>query len=262
MNTLLEKLQDLFPGASNATLRKKLAHKTILVNGVIEVSSKRMIEKTDVVEARKHAATLAGDIPVLFEDKDIVVVIKPHGLLTVDTPHTRNSLHALLKKTRDVPVIYPIHRLDKDTSGVLVFAKNVDARDGLKKQLAERTVMRKYRAVVHGKMQKDAETVSLPLKEGPNYTMVVDDRGIEAISSYRVLKRMKETTAVELRLQTGRKNQIRVHMKALGHPLVGDTKYGTEDTHKRLMLHAFELAFQHPITGTSLRFTAPLPKGF
>lgn len=227
---------------------------------------------------------LPEDIPldIVYEDADIIVVNKPKGMVVhpaAGNPsgtlvnallwHCGGSLSGINGKIR--PGI--VHRIDKNTSGLLVCAKNDVAHISLAEQLKEYKVERKYEAMVVGKMRSDSGTVDAPIGRHPvdRKCMAVVPNGREAITHYRVLERFEGFTHLELQLETGRTHQIRVHMKAQGHPVMGDTLYGAgrtafEQHNAKLLheqcLHARTLAFDHPQTGEHMLFEAPLPEYF
>lgn len=257
--TLLSYLEKFFDGASRSTIRKKLAQKSIYVNGSVVVNALHPLQVGDEVACQKPYPTLEGEIPILYEDEEVIVVVKPAGLLSVDTDTKIHSLHRLIKRHVSAPIVYPVHRLDRETSGLIVFALTPHARDALKEQLAARTMTRIYRAVIHGKLPKKKGTIEIELLETKNLSMkIVSEGGKRAVTHYRVLEEYRKTTLVECRLETGKKHQIRVSFAHLGTPIVGDTQYGAPEGAKRMMLHACTLLFEHPTTGKLLRFEKEL----
>lgn len=259
MKVLLDLFSERFPGASKSTLRKKLAHSEVTINGKKIVSASHPIHEDDNVHIEPKKPLLANRIPILHQDDQLIVLDKPAGLLSVNTPRITDSLHTLLKRNLEAPVIYPVHRLDRDTSGLIVFALTTKARDELKKQLEKRTMKRVYEAIVTGSLSKKKDTISLKLEDDPSFTMRVSKRGKEAVTHYEVLRKSGENTIVRCTLETGRKNQIRVSFAHIGHPILGDTKYGNKDSGKRLYLHAKELTFTHPVSGKEMTFSAKTP---
>jgi tRNA pseudouridine32 synthase/23S rRNA pseudouridine746 synthase/23S rRNA pseudouridine1911/1915/1917 synthase len=205
---------------------------------------------------------------ILFEDDDILVVDKPAGLLTIGTDRERSrtayfALTEHVRRTSPGPRsrIFIVHRLDRETSGILVFAKNVESKLTLQERWEE--TRKKYIAVVHGRLEKRSGTITSRLVENKVYRVFSTSdpgKGRLAHTGYRVLKETRNFSLLELDLVTGRKNQIRVHLADLGHPVVGDRKYGRpKDVHTLLALHALSLRFRHPRTGEELRFEAPAP---
>lgn len=211
------------------------------------------------------------DLDIYFEDEDVVVVNKPKGMVVHPAAgHTTGTLvNGLMAHCKDLSgingVLRPgiVHRIDKDTSGLLMVAKNDRAHESLVNQLVEKTVTRKYLALVHGNIAHDYGTIDAPIGRDPKdrQSMTVVDNGKHAVTHFRVIERFKDFTFVECRLETGRTHQIRVHMKYIGYPLAGDPKYGPRKTLdlNGQALHAAVLGFTHPRTGEYLEFEAPLP---
>ena len=212
------------------------------------------------------------DLDIYYEDADVLVVNKPRGMVVHPAPgHTRGTLvNGLLYHCKDLSgingVLRPgiVHRIDMDTSGLLMVAKNDLAHERLVKQLQEKTVTRKYLAIVHGVIPHDVGTIDAPLGRDPKdrQKMTVVDNGKHAVTHFRVKERFTHYTFVECELETGRTHQIRVHMKYIGYPLAGDPKYGPKKTLdiEGQALHAQVLGFTHPRTGEYLEFSAPLPE--
>lgn len=208
---------------------------------------------------------------ILHEDRDILVVDKPCGLLTIatDKPTDHTAYFALTDYVRKGCAksrnrVFIVHRLDKDTSGALVFAKTEEVKRKLQDNWDKTT--KKYIAIVHGHLEKKSDTITSYLTENEKACMVYstkdETKGKLAQTSYHTLRQTKAFTMVEVVLLTGRKNQIRVHFKDLEHPIVGDRKYGIKDLHGNLALHARSLAFPHPFNGKPVVFTAKIPAHF
>ncbi len=208
---------------------------------------------------------------VLYEDKDILVVDKPAGLLTVATEREKSrTAHSLLTDYirkgcgRSQKRAFVVHRLDRETSGVLIFAKNEEAMLRLKDQWKQ--TEKKYLAVVHGKCEKSSETITTYLAEDNAYNVYSttdSTKGRLSQTVYKVLRVTKGLSLLEVVLLTGRKNQIRVHLAGIGHPIVGDTKYGNEDdSQPRMALHARLISFRHPFSGERLTFESEVPAFF
>jgi 23S rRNA pseudouridine1911/1915/1917 synthase len=214
-------------------------------------------------------------LEIAFEDEDVIVVNKPRGMVVHPAPgHASGTLvNALLYHCKDLSgingILRPgiVHRIDKDTSGLLMAAKNDRAHASLAEQLKEHSVTRKYIALVHGDMPHDRGTVDAPIGRDPRdrklYTVIAGNSK-RAVTHFRVLERFGNYTLLELQLETGRTHQIRVHMKYAGHPLVGDPAYGPAKTRgldiEGQALHAAVLGFRHPRTAEYLEFSAPLPE--
>lgn len=213
------------------------------------------------------------DLDIYFEDQDVLVVNKPRGMVVHPAPgHLSGTLvNGLLAHCDDLSgingILRPgiVHRIDKDTSGLLMVAKNDMAHKSLVKQLVEKTVVRKYKALVHGVMPHDKGTIDAPIgrdKEDRQKMTVTNENSRDAVTHFQILKRFKNFTFVECKLETGRTHQIRVHMKYIGFPLAGDPKYGPRKTLSLngQALHAGLLGFKHPRTGIYQEFEAPMPK--
>jgi tRNA pseudouridine32 synthase/23S rRNA pseudouridine746 synthase/23S rRNA pseudouridine1911/1915/1917 synthase len=210
-------------------------------------------------------------IVILHEDRDLLVIDKPPGLLTMgtDTDKSHTAYFILTDYVRKGYAksrkrLFIVHRLDRDTSGVLLFAKTAEAKHRLQEHWGE--TAKQYLAVVHGQLEKSSDTITSYLAE--NRAQVVYStrdrtRGRLARTAYRVVKQSADFTLLELDLLTGRRNQIRVHLADLGHPVVGDRKYGHPDrTYPRLALHARSIAFTHPHTGQPLTIESAVPAYF
>ncbi|MBU1260261.1 MAG: RluA family pseudouridine synthase [Planctomycetes bacterium] len=214
---------------------------------------------------------LPKGLEILYEDDDIIVVNKPAGLLTVktqtDKTHTvQYILNDYIRKGnfRSRKIIFPVHRLDQWTSGVLIFAKSREVKMALQDQW--QSVEKKYIAVVHGRLAKKQDIITSYLAENKAfvvYSTTDTKKGKLAKTAYTVLKESADLSLVEITLLTGRKNQIRVHFSNLGHPIAGDRKYGNpKDEYKRLALHAKSISFRHPTSGKQMSFTAKPPAFF
>ncbi|WAA11244.1 RluA family pseudouridine synthase [Fervidibacillus albus] len=211
------------------------------------------------------------DLDIYYEDQDVLVVNKPRGMVVHPAPgHTKGTLvNGLLYHCNDLSgingVLRPgiVHRIDKDTSGLLMVAKNDLAHEQLANQLANKEITRKYEGIVHGTIEENFGTIDAPIGRDPKdrQKMAVVDNGKQAITHFRVIERYQSYTYVEFQLETGRTHQIRVHMKYIGHPLAGDPKYGPKKTLPIAgqALHAKILGFHHPRTGDYMEFECPLP---
>lgn len=214
------------------------------------------------------------NLDIYFEDSDVLVVNKPRGMVVHPAPghYSGTLVNGLMAHCKDLSgingVLRPgiVHRIDKDTSGLLMVAKNDMAHESLVNQLVEKTVTRKYKAIVHGVIPHDLGTIDAPLGRDPKdrQSMTVVDNGKHAVTHFHVLERFDGFTLIECQLETGRTHQIRVHMKYIGYPLAGDPKYGPKKTLNidGQALHAGILGFTHPRTGNYLEFEAPLPLDF
>lgn len=218
-----------------------------------------------------NAKSVSKGLLVLYEDKDILVVDKPEGLLTVATEREKSrTAHSLLTDYirtgcgRSRKRLFVVHRLDRDTSGVLIFAKSEEAMLRLKDRWKQ--TEKKYLAVVHGTCKKSSETITTYLAEDKEYNVYSTSdstKGKLSHTAYKVLRVAKGVSLLEVALLTGRKNQIRVHLAGIGHPIVGDTKYGyKDDSQPRMALHARSISFQHPFSGARLSFESEVPAFF
>ncbi len=228
------------------------------------------------VPAPKPAIPEAQDIPltILYEDADLAVVVKPCGMVVHPAAGNEDGtlVNALLHHLDSLGGIGGelrpgiVHRLDKDTSGLLLVAKNDASQLALSGQLSARTMEKHYRALVEGGIREDSGRIEAAIARSKKdrKKMAVDDEGREAITEWTVLARGRGVTLLDVHILTGRTHQIRVHMRHIGHPVCGDPIYGSAKGAKvpRLMLHAYSLTFTHPRTGERLTFTAELPEAF
>jgi RluA family pseudouridine synthase len=214
---------------------------------------------------------LAERIRVVFEDESIVVVDKPPGLLTMATATERSRtaysvLRAYLAGKRRPEKLFIVHRLDREASGLLAFAKTVEARERLQDQFKDHSAGRRYLAVVEGVVAADAFTVRSYLAENSAHRVYSTPNrriGKPAVTHVRVLRRKQKSTLLEVQLETGRKHQIRVHLAERGHAIVGDKTYGSgANPIRRLALHGEQLELRHPATGKKMTFASPAPESF
>jgi RluA family pseudouridine synthase len=210
-------------------------------------------------------------IQVVFEDESLVVVDKPAGLLTMGTETERSrTVYAALREAanrkRPPEKIFIVHRLDREASGLLVFAKTIEAKEGLQEQFKDHSAGRRYVAVVDGRVTPENFTIRSYLAENAAFRVYSTRRSGEgklAVTHVHVVKAKPKATLVEVRLETGRKHQIRVHLAERGHPIVGDKVYGSRSNPiRRMALHAAQLDFRHPATGKPMHFESRYPKAF
>lgn len=209
-------------------------------------------------------------VKIVYEDRWIVVVEKNIGILSMAGGHSTLNVKSVLDdyfhKSRQKCTAHVVHRLDRDTSGLMVYAKDIDTEQILEHNWHDIVYDRRYVAVVSGEMEQEGGTVESWLKDNKayiTYSSPVDNGGKYAVTHYHVLDRTTEHSLVEFKLETGRKNQIRVHTADLGHPVCGDSKYGNgDDPLHRLCLHAFRLCFYHPVTRERMEFETQLPTQF
>lgn len=276
--TLEAALLGFMPGASKRTLKQALEHGRVRVDGKVARRLDALVAKGATVElgprgraAVAEARKLPPGLSVIYEDDVLLVVEKPAGMLTIATEHEKlRTVYARLRQyvKADDPSakIFIVHRLDRATSGVLVFAKTPEAKEKLQSAFAAHTVERVYTAVVAGRVRQDEGELRSRLEEDPVHKVHVTkdrERGVEAITRYRVIARGDHHTLVKIALVTGRKAQIRVQFAEAGHPVIGDREYGhAPDDFGRLALHAMVLAFDHPATGRRMTFTSKPPREF
>ena len=268
-------------GLSRSAAARLIAQSSVTVNGKAADKNDRLAAGDTVeviIPEAAEAAVTAQDIPldVVYEDEDVIVVNKPAGLVVHPAPgHANGTLvNALLYHCGDSlsgiggekrPGI--VHRIDRDTSGLIIAAKNDAAHLALSAQLADHTLARTYECIVTGTLPEDSGTVDAPIARHPRdrKKMAVVPGGKRAVTHWEVLGRYRGATHVRCRLETGRTHQIRVHMASIGHPLLGDTVYGNHKSVPGLAgqcLHAVGLQFVHPRTGETVRLTCPLPAWF
>jgi tRNA pseudouridine32 synthase / 23S rRNA pseudouridine746 synthase len=207
------------------------------------------------------------DIPVIFQDDALVIVDKPAGMPVLPDGWIKNSPYLFKTLTEQFERIYLVHRLDKQTSGIILFSKTPEAHRLLSMQFEHHLVIKKYFAILTGSVSWADISSNLPLRinVGHSHRTVVDEeKGKPAETSFHVLERYSDNTLVEVSIKTGRTHQIRAHANALGHPVLGDLLYHAPETQRinRPALHAYSLTFKHPVSGEYLSFTAPPPRDF
>lgn len=253
---------------SRSLWQKYIKSGAVQVNGQVVTSPKTEIETTDEITVELPEQTAdATDIPVLYEDEDIVVINKPAGVLThakggISQEHTvADMLQPLTTFASDTNRAGIVHRLDRETSGVLVGARTPAAAEFLQKQFAQRTTKKTYIAIVEGVPKHTEALIDLPIGRSPAKpsTFRVDPKGKSAQTTYYVLDVQNDKSLVKLQPKTGRTHQLRVHMAHIGHPIVGDIVYGKSA--QRMFLHAYQLELTAP-NGERMTFTAPIPEEF
>jgi len=269
-------LSGQLPFHSRTKIHNLIDQGSILVDGRLRKPSfhLRGFEQINVIikEEKKVLKPLEFKVKIIYEDNDIIVVDKPAGLTThpPQAGYNETLINALLymnKALASTSDIRPgvVHRLDKETSGVIVLAKNKESFTELVKQFKERTIKKEYQAICWGAIKKDKLNIDLPVARNARNRLKMKIsflKAKQALTKINVLKRFSDSTLLALKLVTGRMHQIRVHMKFLGYPLVGDKKYGRKDSYGQLLLHAYKLGFKHPATGKLMEFTSPIPKRF
>lgn len=274
---LSEQLGDM----SRSYIQKLIKDKKVTVNDKIE-KAKYLVKEDDKIviqiPAPKLLEVIPQDIPIniVYEDKDVLIVNKPQDMVVHPAPgnYEGTLVNAILYHCKENlssinGVIRPgiVHRIDKDTSGLLMIAKNNNAHNSLAEQLKEHSITREYQFICHGVVKEDKITVNKPIGRNPKdrLKMAVVKDGKNAITHFEVIKRYENFTHMKARLETGRTHQIRVHMASIGHPLVGDLVYGYKRQKFNIegqALHAKTLGFIHPRTNEYIEFTSELPKYF
>lgn len=266
---LLEKMPEL----SRNNVKRLLANHQVAVDGAPITQFNFQLAKEDIVIVSKNRITMKKreNLPIIYEDDEFIAINKPSGLLSVasDKIKGRTAYRMLMDYVQQKDKhnrIYVVHRIDEDTSGVMMVAKNSEIRDALQKDWATIVTSRGYYAIVEGKMEKKEDTLHHYLAENALNLMYVTPNkklGKECITRYKVVSESLDYSLLDVHIASGRKNQIRVQLGYIGHYVIGDDKYGEPaDPLKRLGLHAYELTFIHPIKKKEYKFTAPLPEEF
>ena len=285
---LMDFLQAKMGGMAKASIKQLLSQRRVTVNNAIQTRHDTPIRRGEIVviaSGRGNVELRHPKLRIVYEDDALIVVEKKNGLLTVpvkaDSKETTvfSILKEYVRKQSHRNTVHVVHRLDRETSGLLVFAKSPELQEYMRTYWRQLVTKRSYVALVEGKLEKNEGKITSWLTEDSRTALVssspVDNGGQLAITNYKVLKESAlqtdeadlktEYSLVELNLETGRTNQIRVHMASMGHPVVGDRKYGHGNESSpidRLCLHARVLEFIHPMTEKKVRFEAPMPKEF
>ena len=270
---LLPFVMKALDGISRNKAKAILTNGGVLVNKKVQRQHDTLLQPGDNVEISKKKPSQQLEskfVKIVYEDASIIVVEKNIGILSMASSHHAFSVKTVLDnyfhKCHKNCTAHVVHRLDRDTSGLLVYAKTMEAEQILEHNWREIVTDRRYLAVVSGELEQETGSVESWLKDNKayfTYSTPTDNGGKYALTHYRRLKTNGKYSLVELKLETGRKNQIRVHMQDLDHPVCGDIKYGNGDNPiGRLALHAFRLHFYHPITGEPMKFETPWPKAF
>ena len=271
---LLEFLYSHINNESRNNIKKYLSNHQVLVNGTCITQFNYSIYKEDIVQIAKHPVNKTEKenvkLDIIYEDDELIAINKPSGLLSIESDNEKNNtayrlLTEYVSKKDKKARIFIIHRIDKDTSGVLVVAKNEKIKNLLQHKWQDIVTKREYIAICEGIFKEKTGTVKSYLKENTNHLMYSsnDKTGQFSVTHYKVLKQNKLYSMVEVNIDSGRKNQIRVHMGDLNHKVVGDEKYGpVSNPINRLGLHAHVLSFIHPVTHKELVFKAKVPSCF
>lgn len=271
---LLSSMFAAWPERKKKQIRTWLKHEAVMVNGQVTTKFNYPLKKGDVVTIRSERfaaadTVLTSGIKIHFEDAALMVIDKPEGLLSVasEAEEIKTAYHQLTAylrrgNTRSRERIWIVHRLDRETSGLMVFAKTPEAKRLLQESWEK--AEKRYQAVVEGQLPEKQGVFDCDLDESNPYKVypaVRSDQTRHAVTEYRVLKQGKGRALVELKLRTGRRHQIRVHLSHAGCPILGDPKYGAKEAKRqRMALHACWLRFFHPLTGKQLSFSSALPK--
>lgn len=272
-DTLLNWLLNNVIQLSKTKIKATLAGRGIIVNGKqitqfdypLKAGMKIAVSKT-----KKNNLFKSRYVKIVYEDRYLVVIEKQAGILSMAAGHSSLNVKRVLddyfKKSKQKCTAHVVHRLDRDTSGLMIYAKDVVMAQQLEHNWHNNVYDRRYVAVVSGEMENDEGTISNWLKDNKayfTYSSNVDNGGKFAVTHFHTLNRTTEHSLVEFRLETGRKNQIRVHSADMGHPVCGDKKYGNgDDAIGRLCLHAYVLCFYHPVTHNPMEFETPIPSAF
>lgn len=265
---LLEKLS-----LSRTKVKQTLSGRGIKVNKKVVTQFDHPLHKGDEIaisKSKRNDTFKSRYVKIVYEDNYLVVVEKNIGILSMAAGHSSLNVKSVLddyfQRTRQRCRAHVVHRLDRDTSGLMIYAKDMETEQILERNWHDIVFDRRYVAVLSGEMEEDEGTIANWLKDNKAYVTFsspVDNGGKYAVTHFHTHKRTTEHSLVEFKLETGRKNQIRVHSADMGHPVCGDVKYGNGDNPlHRLCLHAYLLCFYHPMTGQSMEFETPFPTQF
>jgi len=262
-------------GMSRNSIKSLLSHRQVSVNNKVTTQFNTLLKAGDVVvisTSKGNTELTHPKLRIIHEDDSIIVVLKKEGLLTVSTGKGDETtafsiLKNHVKKASPQNRIYVVHRIDRETSGVIIFAKNRETQLALQENWHRIVTRRIYVAIVEGKVEKEKDTIVSWLTENEKslkiHSSAVDNGGQQAITHYKVLTQNDKFSLLELQLETGRKNQIRVHLQGIGHPIAGDKKYGSSlNPLGRMALHARLIEFIHPHTGKKVSFETSVPTEF
>lgn len=270
----MEFLREVLPKLSRNNVKSLLTHKQVAVEGVRVSRFDFPLAANDmvIVFSDRRVESKISRPKIIFEDDEFLVIDKPSGLLSIasDKEKSKTAIKIMMEYIQDknpTARLYVTHRIDRDTSGVLLFSKREDLRNVLQDKWNDLVTKRGYVALVEGTPKEKKKTIKSWLRQTSTQLMYShyeeDEDGQEAITHYEVTKSKGTFSMLDVHIDTGRKNQIRVHLHDIGHPIIGDKKYHSEsDPLKRLGLHAYALEFHHPVTNKIYKFYAPIPKLF
>ena len=270
---LMEFMLKQMSGISKNRVKNLLTGHAVTVDRKLITQYNYMLNVGEMVRISRHKRStelINKYIKIIYEDKDIIVIEKQAGILSMASSPNQFCVKTILdeyfRKRHFKCTAHVVHRLDRETSGLMIYAKSIEMEQILEHDWHDIVYDRRYVAVLCGQMEQEGGTIHSWLKDNKafiTYSSPTDNGGKEAITHYHLLQKNKDYSLVEMRLETGRKNQIRVHMKDLGFPVAGDTKYGNgRNPIGRLALHAYRLNFYHPRTGEPLTFETPFPTSF
>lgn len=268
-----------FSELSRTHVQKLIEEGNILVNGDSVKSGYKLRENDEILVQIPELKEVDVkpekiNLEIVYEDKDLVVINKPHGMITHPGSgvHEGTLVNALLHHCRDSlsginGVLRPgiVHRLDKETSGLIIVCKNDESHQAVAKQFQDRTLEKYYYAIVHGKVKFTQGKINRPIGRDrvQRHKMAIVNNGKEAVTHWKIIQSNENSTFVECKLETGRTHQIRVHMASIGHPIIGDKTYGKKiDKNSEMMLHACRISFKHPRTGKEIKLEAKIPERF
>ncbi|MBE6286368.1 MAG: RluA family pseudouridine synthase [Bacteroidales bacterium] len=267
---LIEFLMEKMHGISRNRAKALISNRVVLVNNAITTHPLTELKTGQVVQvdrSKRKMAFHSNELDIVYEDPYLLIIDKHPGLLSMSNNSRQQTVQSVLNRYLEKGggrnTSHLVHRLDRDTSGLMVYAKDVQTQQSLVRGWQELVTDRRYIALVEGEFENPRGVVKSWLTEDKRFvthSSPVDNGGKFAVTHYNVLASSNGYSLVECELETGRKNQIRVHMADLGHPVVGDHKYGSDnDPIRRLGLHAYMLCFTHPVTGKHMRFETPVP---
>jgi 23S rRNA pseudouridine1911/1915/1917 synthase len=271
---LLDFLLLKLPGQSRNNVKSLLTYRQVLVDGAVVTQYNHALQAGQSIRISRSVSRgqkQADGLDIIYEDSDLIVINKLAGLLSIATDLEKEitAYHLLTEYVRmSTPKnrVFAVHRLDRDTSGVLIVAKNEKIKLALQDNWSDLVSVRGYMAVVEGRLSEKTGRIQSWLKQTKTMMMYSSDRdgdGLKAITNYQVIKENADFSLLDIQLETGRKNQIRVHMKDIGHNVVGDKKYGAKTNPlRRLGLHAYKLVLKHPFSNEVMSFEAKMPKSF
>lgn len=263
---LQDAMKAIFPDSSRRTLQNWLKNGRFYLDGKRALKENTPLTQGQIVSVKEQfKAPKVSGLNILYEDRHFIIIDKPVGLLSVPLDEEQNRRHALglLKEAYESEQIFAVHRIDRETSGILLFARGKEAAERFCALFEKHDIVREYYAIVEGRLKEKSGTWKSKLLELPSLDVVESNQGKEAITHFSLLRKSAKYTYLKLQLETGRKHQIRVHCQRAGHPIVGDERYGAlQNPLRRLCLHACTLGFKHPFTQKEVKFTSPLPLSF